>query len=100
VRYRVLPNIIKIPNVFSPNGDGTNDTYFPFATGLVEVTEFKVYNRQGQLLHDDINKPWDGNFNGQPQPNGVYVCLISYYSQDPRKEKETKYVQVNLTLIR
>jgi gliding motility-associated-like protein len=100
VRYRVLPNIVKIPNVFSPNGDGVNDTYFPFAKGLVEVTEFKVYNRQGQLLHDDINKPWDGNFNGEPQPNGVYVCLISYYSQDPRKEKETKYVQVNITLIR
>lgn len=100
VRYRVLPNIVKIPNVFSPNGDGINDTYFPFAKGLVEVTEFKVYNRQGQLLHDDINKPWDGNFNGEPQPNGVYVCLISYYSQDPRKEKETKYVQVNITLIR
>jgi hypothetical protein len=38
--------------------------FTPEFIGVVEFKEFKIYNRYGQLMHDDPKKPWDGKFNG------------------------------------
>jgi gliding motility-associated-like protein len=100
VRFKVKPNGIDLFNAFSPNGDGINDYFYPQVFGIVRMNEFKVYNRQGQLLHNDANNPWDGKYQGQYQPAGVYVGLISYDSEQPRKQTVTKYEKVNITILR
>lgn len=66
-----------IPNVFTPNADGSNDLYFITATGLEEFN-LTILNRWGQTMYesDDVNAGWDGTFNGNPCPDGTYFYII------------------------
>jgi gliding motility-associated-like protein len=100
VRFKVAPNKLDTVNVFSPDGDGINDYIYPRIQGIVELKEFKVYNRYGQLLHDDPKKPWDGKYKNEYQPVGVYIALISYELNEPKKDRVTKYDKVPITLVR
>lgn len=75
---------IYIPNIFTPDGDGNND-YFYIKTnnGVKSISEFKIFDRWGELLYQNynirLNVPidgWDGKFNGTLVQNGVYVCYF------------------------
>ncbi|MEM8909528.1 MAG: gliding motility-associated C-terminal domain-containing protein, partial [Bacteroidota bacterium] len=77
-------DIIGVPNVFSPNGDGVNDRFEASPTVLLdEIISFRVYNRWGTLLFEstDIEDGWDGTFKGSPQPSGVYVYMIELFCE-------------------
>lgn len=100
VRFKTLKNQMDTVNIFTPDGDGINDYFYPRVQGVVEFKELKIYNRYGQLLHDDPKSPWDGKFNGQYQPVGVYVAFISYDLHEARKDKQTKYDKIVVTLVR
>lgn len=52
---------IYIPNSFTPNGDGLNDTFQPKGFGIVKY-ELKIFDRWGEeLFHtNDFSKGWDG----------------------------------------
>lgn len=67
-----------IPNVFSPNGDGRNDSFRPETACVLNNFELKIFDRWGRLLFQSENpeKGWDGTVNGEIQPNGSYVYLI------------------------
>jgi gliding motility-associated-like protein len=74
---------IKFPNVFSPNGDMINPTFNivyddQILTQGVTVTEFKVYNRWGEILYDNANpdRGWDGRYEGLIVPADVYGYFI------------------------
>ncbi|MBL7713294.1 MAG: DNRLRE domain-containing protein [Chitinophagaceae bacterium] len=73
--------IVRIPNSFTPNGDGRNDRIRPYVVCDFRLKEFAVYSRWGQQLFatTDITIPWDGTVNGQPQELGTYFYLISGY---------------------
>jgi gliding motility-associated-like protein len=66
-----------VPTAFSPNGDGENDV-FRVRGGPFKAIDFKVYNNWGQLIFSsqDENVGWDGTFNGEPQPVGVYTWVV------------------------
>ncbi len=67
-----------IPNAFSPNGDGINDTWeIPILKNYPNCS-VEVYNRYGQLVFKSIgyNKNWDGNYNNQLLPTGTYYYII------------------------
>lgn len=100
VRFRVKPNSVSTYNAFSPNGDGQNDIFYPTIDGIVKITDFKVYNRFGQLLHNSATVGWDGKYNGTPQPSGVYVGLVSYEFEEPKKPIVIKRKQIAITLVR
>src|SRR5690606_23081679 len=73
---------IDIPNAFTPNGDGSNDYFFPRQLLSESLSHFhmQVYNRWGQLLFETNNlngRGWDGRLNGKNQPTGVYLYRIS-----------------------
>lgn len=73
---------IDIPNAFTPNGDGANDYFFPRQLLSRQLSSFRmqVFNRWGQLVFetDRIDgRGWDGRFNNEPQPSGVYIYLIT-----------------------
>jgi gliding motility-associated-like protein len=82
----ILDYFIEIPNVFTPNGDQLNDTYFPkfrFITSL----QLQVMNKWGELIYhsrrlDDTG--WDGTFASQKASEGVYVYKLSYQVPDGR----------------
>ena len=69
----------EVPNAFSPNGDGINDTWrikylesYPGAT-------IDVYNRYGQNVFRSVgyDVDWDGTVNGKPLPIGTYYYIIN-----------------------
>ena len=92
---------ISFPNIFTPNGDGINDYFFPrdyLARGLVEF-KMDIYNRWGQLIYETKNTEglgWDGKYNNVPQPEGVFIYQINAKFKDGQRESK----QGNLTLIR
>ena len=70
---------IWVPNVFTPNGDGYNDTFYPVYTNIDKLTMY-VYNRWGNQIFDGRGKAavWDGTYMGKMCPDGVYYYLIDY----------------------
>jgi gliding motility-associated-like protein len=69
---------LNFPTAFSPNGDGLNDIFKPEYL-FIRSYELQVYNRWGQLLFssDDVDKGWDGTFNGSKVPVESYTYLSS-----------------------
>ena len=82
-----------IPNLFSPNGDGENDIFYAYGTG-VQVIQLAVYDRKGQQLFvtDDLANGWDGKFNGKEMPAGNYLWTLKgqYYDGRPLDFKGTR----------
>jgi len=70
-----------IPTAFSPNGDGQNDRFNIFASGVSEIS-FRIFDRIGNLVFEssDVNEVtqsgWDGTFKGNPLPGGAYVWYL------------------------
>ena len=79
-----------VPNAFSPNGDGYNDTFFAFGGADVRlIRQFRVFDRQGAMLFSQKDMPandpeagWDGAFRGRLLPAGVYVWFAEIEFQD------------------
>jgi gliding motility-associated-like protein len=68
----------RIPNAFSPNGDGINDRWEIEFLDTYAGCTVEVYNIYGQIIfrNTGYTKPWDGNFNGKPMPVGTYYYII------------------------
>jgi gliding motility-associated-like protein len=78
----VMPNHIQIPNAFTPNNDGIDDTFYPLTWETVIVQQFKIYNRWGQLIFSSTSNPWDGKYLDELQPIGTYVYYFQYQLAD------------------
>jgi gliding motility-associated-like protein len=65
-----------IPNAFSPNDDGRNDTFQVYARP--DQFSIRIFDRWGNEVYraEDISQPWDGRFRGKLAPAGVYVYLV------------------------
>jgi gliding motility-associated-like protein len=68
-----------IPNAFSPNGDGINDTWIIQYLESYPGTTVDIFNRYGQKVYSsiDYSKPWDGKYNGKVLPVGTYYYVIN-----------------------
>lgn len=75
---------IRIPNVFTPNGDGKNDYFTAYnVKAAIEIDQMFIYDRWGELVYKANKIPlgnnalgWDGDFKGQKVNPGVYVYLF------------------------
>lgn len=90
------------PTAFSPNGDGIND-YFQLvgnALKYIDNITVQVFNRWGQQVFksSDINFKWDGKFQNEPLPIGVYSYIIKYKLKDSNQEESI--IKGNMTLLR
>ena len=74
-----------IPNFFTPNGDGTNDSFGIVTMGGVVVTKMQVFNRWGVLVFDNPNKNWNGTYEGELQPMDTYVYVITVKFPDGKE---------------
>ncbi len=84
--HATYPSVeVFVPGSFSPNNDGTNDTFKPIVTGNLYGYKLSVFNRWGNLVFQttDINASWNGVFNGEPLPQDNYLCRveISFFGQ-------------------
>jgi gliding motility-associated-like protein len=74
-------NKIFIPNAFSPDGDGVNDSFEVSHFSLsLEHFSLSIYDRWGGIIFksDDVTQGWDGKKNGKDCPGGVYVYKIVF----------------------
>jgi gliding motility-associated-like protein len=72
---------VRIPNGFTPNGDGNNDLFM--IKGISFVKHLTIYNRWGNKVFErhhfvaaDAGASWDGKLQGIPQPTGTYVYFV------------------------
>ena len=73
--FKILPP--RLPNTFSPNGDGLNDVYLVRGGPFTEL-EFTIYDGWGRKIFKstDQNIGWDGTEGGKQSPIGAYVYTI------------------------
>ena len=85
----VVPSQLHIPNVFSPNGDGTND-YFVFKHQSLKTCRVTIVDRTGKVVYkrkiDDIYSwdGWDGNMHdsNRKAPEGQYYFVVEALGYD------------------
>lgn len=79
INAREAEVLFNFPNVFSPDGDGTND-FFGIINqlNLVTLEDLKIFNRWGEPVFDsqrDGKQDWDGYYQGKLQIMGNYVYI-------------------------
>lgn len=77
--------IVNIPNTFTPNGDGVNDTWNINNLNTYPKITVEILNRYGTRVYFSNNYPvpWDGKYNGANVPQGTYYYIITGVSNKP-----------------
>lgn len=78
---------IEIPNVFTPNNDGTNDVFTIKSTGVKEIS-LEIFNRWGQKMYEftGAKAAWDGiTGNGEEASVGTYFYFIKAKGFDDKE---------------
>jgi gliding motility-associated-like protein len=81
----VVTSPLRMPNAFTPNGDGRNDVFYVMGDPAgSQVKDFAVFNRWGAKIFqvhdvapDDPAFGWDGRYRGEPVASGTYVYLVT-----------------------
>lgn len=81
----VVPDkVLRIPNAFSPNGDGINDRWEIDGLRGIPGCQVEIFNRWGQPVYESIGyeRPWDGSWHGKQSPTGTYYYVIRAKPKD------------------
>ena len=83
---------LKIPNVFTPNGDGHNDIFEPIYSDKIKEMSTQIFNRWGNKVFesDKLTIQWDGqNFS-----EGTYFYIITYTDFEGNIKTITGYLSL------
>gem|GEM_PF-6695643 len=72
---------IFLPNIISPSSKNLlNRTIYPMSSTDcdLEIINFKIFDRWGNLVHNDPIKPWNGRYNSVKEIKGVYVYVLEF----------------------
>lgn len=77
---------LKPVNLFTPNGDASNQTFYIGNIDCYSDCMLKVYNRWGLEVYSSnaYQNDWEGDFNGDPLPEGSYYYLIECDGREDR----------------
>ncbi|MDN3675436.1 T9SS type B sorting domain-containing protein [Flavobacterium branchiarum] len=76
-----------IPNHFTPNGDGINDTWAPGCTVNYKDLTFDIFDRYGRVICKyKLGQKWDGRYNGNELPSGDYWYVLKL--NDKKDDRE------------
>lgn len=85
ITFQIIQPNVKIPNAFTPNGDGSNDSFgLALVEGVANIEKMEIYSRWGEKIFasNAPNARWDGNIDGKPAPSDVYVFIIFWRGGD------------------
>ncbi len=73
-----------VSNLFTPNGDGINDTWFLQDIQKFPDNEVKVYNVYGMEVYSKkgYSNDWSGTYNGGDLPDGTYFYVVRFANSD------------------
>jgi len=76
-----------LPNAFTPNDDGRNDTFRPLHACEMTNFEMQVYDRLGELVFRSLNpdQAWDGTYHGRKVAPGTFVWMVRYFSTETKQ---------------
>jgi len=98
-------SFIEAPNVFTPNGDGTNDN-FAIKFFSMKSVKVSIFNRWGKVIHVYENNNvqgflntaetapesvWDGKVGGKFASPGVYYYVVEGIGRDDKRRKESGF---------
>lgn len=88
-------SLLKIPNAFSPNGDGVNDEWKVAYRSLLTF-QCSIFDRQGhQVCHlTSPEQGWDGKVNGKTVNSGVFFYVIEAIGTDGKKYKKSGDINI------
>ncbi len=91
---------IWMPNVFTPNGDGINDLFYPVYKNIDKLVIY-IYSRFGNIIFEGsgINAIWDGKYAGEVCPTGVYYYVIDYEAKNETL-RSNKQLHGSVTLLK
>ena len=86
---------LKIPNAFSPNGDGVNDEWKVAYRSLLDF-QCSIFDRQGhQVCHlTSPDQGWDGKVKGKTVESGVFFYVIEATGTDGKKYKKSGDINI------
>lgn len=92
---------IFVPNAFIPDGDSHNDIFTAYGINITKF-EMTIYSRWGQVIYktNDIEKGWDGTYNGKPAPIGVYQWIIRYNKDIGGNQHSMDKIMGRVSLLR
>lgn len=92
---------VYIPNAFSPNDDGRNDTFVPQSACELMDYELMIFDRWGNQIFaaTDPKAGWDGHYKGKTMPTGVYAWALSY-SVEANGQVEQRSTTGDIMLVR
>jgi gliding motility-associated-like protein len=96
VNVKILDPIISAPNIFTPNGDGINDTWLIPQLAYYPECILEIYTRSGRVIYRSdpgYPRPWDGKLQGKDLPVDTYYYVI-------KLNNELKNVGGSVTIIR
>ena len=78
------PCPVRIPNTFTPNGDGQNDLFLPISICGFARYDLSVFNRWGQVVFTAMQpgEGWNGEVNGRPAPIDMYVYVFGFRTNE------------------
>jgi gliding motility-associated-like protein len=81
-----IPSKLEVPNVFTPNGDGSNDVFFLKVANITEIYAL-IYDRWGNKVFESTsnsgNIEWDGkNLSDKECAAGTYFYIIKATGKD------------------
>ena len=92
-------SFVAVPNVFTPNGDGTNDEFIVKYWSMQSI-KISIFNRWGKRIHfwesDNVQgfedtyleTVWDGRLGGRFASPGVYYYVVEGMGRDGEKRKK------------
>jgi gliding motility-associated-like protein len=91
----IIDGSLYVPNTFTPNEDGINDTFFALGKEI-DTFRMMVFNRWGEMIFetDVLTGRWDGTYNGVGSPIDTYVWRVDYTEMNG--EDHILYGHVNL----
>lgn len=83
-----VDDLVDLPNIFSPNGDGVNDS-FGLPANISSDVEILILNRWGAPVFETYSASvsWDGKVNGQDASAGVYFYVVRLTKNDGTKQE-------------
>ena len=75
-----------IPDVFTPDGNGNNDTWTPGCSEIYPNLKTRIYDRYGRVIAElKQGQSWDGKYEGKELPSGDYWYVIKINGNDDKE---------------